>query len=194
MGVSSDPCVMFIDRTEVYTAGRRALIEERQKREPSRLERCLTPMGTVPISSIYGFSYPDQPEKEDLTPSNSNQAPKRGTIVVEAKSKIETTPNWPSSLPSSRPSSLPARRTTAKPSQTSFGDQTAARPPLASQTATRPPLPPPSRAPQPPPRARPPPPPPRRTAPAPTGSGPSPASLLNINKEPRQPSPVSQTP
>merc|ERR1712038_284165 len=193
MGVSSDPCVMFIDRTEVYTAGRRALIEERQKREPSRLERCLTPMGTVPISSIYGFSYPDQPEKEDLTPSNSNQAPKRGTVVVEAESKIETTPSWPSSLPSSWPSSLPARRATTKPSQTSFGDQqTAARPPLPSQTATRPPLPPPSRAPQPPPRARPPPPPPpRRTAPAPTGSGPSPAASL-LNKESRQPSPESQ--
>merc|ERR1712183_1004581 len=120
------PCVMFIDRTEVYSAGRRALIEERQRREPSRLERCLTPMGTVPISSIYGFNYTAQLDEENLASQNSIQAPKRGAIVKESKVKVESSPSWPSSLPSSSwPSSLPARKVAAaKPAPQS------ARPPL----------------------------------------------------------------
>jgi len=144
------------------------LIEERQRREPSRLERCLTPMGTVPISSIYGFNYTAQLDEENLNSQNSYQAPKRGAVVKESEVKVETSPCWPSSLPtSSWPSSLPARRAAA-----------ATKP--APQTA-RPPLPPPRSAPQPPPRARPPPPsPPTRRVVAP------PASLqpgLNNTKE-----------
>ena len=96
------------------------------------------------------------------------QAPKRGAVVKESEVKLETSPSWPSSLPtSSWPSSLPARRAAA-----------ATKP--APQTA-RPPLPPPRSAPLPPPRARPPPPsPPTRRVVAP------PASLqpgLNNTKE-----------
>ena len=96
------------------------------------------------------------------------QAPKRGAVVKESEVKVETSPCWPSSLPtSSWPSSLPARRAAA-----------ATKP--APQTA-RPPLPPPRSAPLPPPRARPPPPsPPTRRVVAP------PASLqpgLNNTKE-----------
>ena len=39
------------DDVQVYSAGRRALIEERQKREPSRLERLLSSLSSLQCST-----------------------------------------------------------------------------------------------------------------------------------------------
>ena len=50
-----------------------------------RFERCLTPMGTVPISVIYGYSYP----VNEVAPKTVSATPKRGEQKI---------PAWPSSL------------------------------------------------------------------------------------------------
>ena len=57
--------------------------------ERSRFDRCLTPMGTVPISVIYGFNYPvgkgrtPPPPPQTISPSRGASRP---------------VPVWPSSL------------------------------------------------------------------------------------------------
>ena len=80
-----------------------------------RFDRCLTPMGTVPISVIYGynnycsekchfhqlktrFQYPG--EQKSVTPQSNLSAPKRGTGVV-------TSPSWPLSLAAARSTRYP---------------------------------------------------------------------------------------
>lgn len=59
----------------------------------SRFDRCLTPMGTVPISVIYGFNYPvGEGKRSKSPPSLAMATPKRGTAMTS------TAPAWPSSL------------------------------------------------------------------------------------------------
>ena len=57
-----------------------------------RFDRCLTPMGTVPISVIYGFNYPVGEGKKSKSPptiQSSTTSPTRGAVA---------SPAWPSSL------------------------------------------------------------------------------------------------
>ena len=86
--------------------GFRIMIEDRK-----RFDRCLTPMGTVPISVIYGwnncylrwfllhqlktrFHYPG--EQKSATPPSTLSAPRRGTKAVPVVSSAS--PSWPMSL------------------------------------------------------------------------------------------------
>ena len=63
--------------------------------ERSRFDRCLTPMGTVPISVIYGFSYPVGKGRTPPPPTSptSLTSPSRGATS-------RAVPVWPSSLSS----------------------------------------------------------------------------------------------
>ena len=58
-----------------------------------RFDRCLTPMGTVPISVIYGFKYP-MDKKSKTPPDLLKSAPQRGAAAAVTSSS----PSWPSSL------------------------------------------------------------------------------------------------
>ena len=59
--------------------------------ERSRFDRCLTPMGTVPISVIYGFNYPVGKTRTPPPPTTSQTiSPSRGAT--------RPVPVWPSSL------------------------------------------------------------------------------------------------
>ena len=67
-----------------------------------RFDRCLTPMGTVPISVIYGFKYPV--DKKSKTPPDllsKTAAPVRGAAALSSTvSSSRAAPAWPSSLAS----------------------------------------------------------------------------------------------
>ena len=61
----------------------------------ARFDRCLTPMGTVPISVIYGFKYVEDKQRSPAGPSQTSlTAPSRGTT--------RPAPVWPSGLSSRR--------------------------------------------------------------------------------------------
>ena len=61
----------------------------------NRFDRCLTPMGTVPISVIYGFNYPVDQKK-----GNSSNIPRRGAEVIPVTKPSQKSSAWPSSLSS----------------------------------------------------------------------------------------------
>ena len=73
--------------------------------DKQRFDRCLTPMGTVPISVIYGFHYPvNKRSRTPPTANPSDSVPRRG-----AATSRPAAPAWPSSLASSRTEVLNVR-------------------------------------------------------------------------------------
>ena len=69
-----------------------------------RFDRCLTPMGTVPISVIYGFHYPSGKR----SPAPASQSP-QSPVSPPARGAGQQVPVWPSCLASPLQQS-PARR------------------------------------------------------------------------------------
>ena len=69
-----------------------------------RFDRCLTPMGTVPISVIYGFQYPGGKR----SPAPASQSP-QSPASPPARGAGQQVPVWPSCLASPLQQS-PARR------------------------------------------------------------------------------------
>ena len=73
--------------------------------DKQRFDRCLTPMGTVPISVIYGFHYPvNKRSRTPPTANPSDSVPRRGAATSRSAA-----PAWPSSLASSRTEALNVR-------------------------------------------------------------------------------------
>eukprot|EP00092_Neocalanus_flemingeri_P057623 GFUD01068532.1.p1 GENE.GFUD01068532.1~~GFUD01068532.1.p1 ORF type:complete len:167 (+),score=22.89 GFUD01068532.1:34-534(+) len=71
----------------------------------NRFDRCLTPMGTVPISVIYGFNYPVNENK-----NISSNIPRRGAEIIPDTKTARMSSAWPSSLGSAWPSSITSRQ------------------------------------------------------------------------------------
>ena len=63
--------------------------------ERSRFDRCLTPMGTVPISVIYGFNYPVGKVR---TPPPPPQPATTSQTISPSRGASRPVPVWPSSL------------------------------------------------------------------------------------------------
>ena len=73
----------------------------------SRFDRCLTPMGTVPISVIYGFSYPVGKGRSSPPPTSTTSPTSPASTNVQRMSPSRgatsrPAPVWPSSLCSPR--------------------------------------------------------------------------------------------
>ena len=69
--------------------------------ERSRFDRCLTPMGTVPISVIYGFNYPVG--KGRTPPPTTSSSSTTTAMMSPSRGATRPVPVWPSSLSSQSP-------------------------------------------------------------------------------------------